>query len=206
MAPFWSVVNIDNGVVVRIGRLSRRRVELDQGHVAPELFQPVVAPGLGREDVQNDVEIVDEHPVALHLALDRAWPQLVLVLEALAHLVDDRLRLPRVTPAAQHEEVGIGADRPQIEDDDVLCQLLLSEAGDEASLFERCQSERILSRLDVVSLARGSAVQTSLLDLARNRWRNEVSDRLAAFDALSDLARRDRKLLDLEDLDVVGRN
>jgi hypothetical protein len=108
--------------------------------------------------VQDDVEVVDEDPVPLPLALDRTRAQLVLPLEAIADLADDRLRLPGVAPGAQHEEVGIDADRPQVEDDDVLRQLLLGEAGDEASLFERSQSERILSRLYALSLARAPAV------------------------------------------------
>jgi hypothetical protein len=60
----------------------------------------------------------------------------VVRLQPLANLVDDPLRLPRVPSAAQHEEVGIDADGPQVEDDDVLRQLVLSEAGDETSLFE----------------------------------------------------------------------
>jgi hypothetical protein len=97
--------------------------------------------------MEDDVEVVDDDPVALALAFDRARSHPVLLLEALAHLVDDRLRLPRIASAAQHEEVGVGANRPQVEDDDFLRQLLLGEAGDEASLFEGCQSEGILSRL-----------------------------------------------------------
>jgi hypothetical protein len=133
-------------LVVWSDDLSGRGVELDRGHVAPQLFEAVVAPRLRRKDVKDDVEVVDQDPVALALAFDRARPQLVLLFQTLAHLVDDRFCLPRVAPAAQHEEVGVDGDRPQVEDDDVLCQLLLREAGDEASLFEGCQSERILSR------------------------------------------------------------
>jgi hypothetical protein len=69
----------------------------------------------------------------------------MVALQAVTHLVDDRLRLARVPAGGQDEEIGIDADRPQVEDDDVLRQLLLGEAGDETSLFERGQSEMILS-------------------------------------------------------------
>jgi hypothetical protein len=69
----------------------------------------------------------------------------MVALQAIAHFVDDRLRLARVAPGRQYEEIGVDADRPQVEDDDVLRQLLLGEAGDETSLFERGQSEKILS-------------------------------------------------------------
>jgi hypothetical protein len=61
------------------------------------------------------------------------------------HLFEDRVRLPGVLARAEDEEVGVGADGPQVEDDDVLRQLATSEAGDQTSLFERGQSERILS-------------------------------------------------------------
>jgi hypothetical protein len=60
----------------------------------------------------------------------------VLALQAPLHLVEDRGRLPWVPSRTEDEEVGVGADRAQVEDDDVLRQLLLGEAGDEASLFE----------------------------------------------------------------------
>ena len=39
-------------------------------------------------------------------------------------------------PVAMTKIVGVGADGPHVEDDDVLRQLLLGEAGDAAGLFE----------------------------------------------------------------------
>ena len=117
-------------------KLRRRRVELDRGHVAPELLEAVVATGIGREDVKDDVEVVGEDPVPLVRAFDGARPELVVCLQPLPHLIRDRLRLAGIAPGAKDEEVRIRADRPQVEDDDVLRQLLLGEAGDEASLFE----------------------------------------------------------------------
>jgi hypothetical protein len=56
------------------------------------------------------------------------------------------------------------------------------------------------------SLARPSAVQTSPLDFVCHGRRNELVDRPAAGDALTELARGHRKLLDLEDLDVARGN
>jgi hypothetical protein len=119
-------------------------VELDRGHVAPELLETVVAASFRREDVQDDVEVVGEDPVPLRRAFDRPRPQPVVALQSPLHLVEDGVRLPWIPAGAEHEEVRVGADRPQIEDDDVLRQLLLSEAGDEASLFERGQSGTVL--------------------------------------------------------------
>jgi hypothetical protein len=58
------------------------------------------------------------------------------VLQAVANLVDDPLGLPRVLARAHDEEVGVRAHGAHVEDDDVLRQLLLSEAGDTTCLFE----------------------------------------------------------------------
>jgi hypothetical protein len=181
-------------------------VELDGRHVAPELLEAVVIPRLGREDVQDDVEVVREDPVPLSLALDGSRPQLVIALQALPDLVRDRLGLSRIAPVAQDEEVRVDADRPQVEDDDVLRQLLLGEAGNEASLIERGQSERVLSRLPNLILASALGIQPTANDLARHRRRHEAVDRLSGRQKLPDLTRRDRMLLDPEDLNVAFWN
>jgi hypothetical protein len=52
------------------------------------------------------------------------------------HLVIDGSGLPRVLARADDEEVGVGARGPHVEDDNVLRQLFLGEAGDAARLFE----------------------------------------------------------------------
>ncbi len=127
----------------------------------------------------------------------------MLALQAALHLVGDGLRLSGISPRAEHEEVGVRADGPQIEDDDVLRQLSLGEAGDEASLFERGQSGRVLSSLLNLILARPDVVQPSPLDLPCNGRGNEVVDRLTTGDPLTNLARRDRALVDLEHLHVA---
>jgi hypothetical protein len=116
--------------------LGGRGVELDRRHVAPELLEAVVAARLRGEDVEDDVQVVDEDPVSLAIALDRPRRHAVVALQALADLVIDRLRLASVPARAEDEEVRIRGDRPQIEDDDVLRQLLASESGDAAGLFE----------------------------------------------------------------------
>ena len=110
---------------------------LDRGHVVPELLEPVVVAGLGREDMQDDVEVVGDDPVALALAVDRVGEDpFIAVLEAVADLVHDRPRLTRVLAGADDEVVGVRAHRPHVEDDDLVGQLLLGEAGDSACLFE----------------------------------------------------------------------
>src|SRR5678815_3423929 len=55
------------------------------------------------------------------------------------HLVPDGLHLRRVAAGADDEEVRIDADRPHVEDHDVVRQLVLGNAGNPAGLFERVQ-------------------------------------------------------------------
>ena len=155
--------------------------------------------------MEHDVEVVREDPVPLRVALHRAGTQLVVGLQPLTDLVGDRLRLPWVASAGQDEEVGVGADRTQVEYEDVLRQLVLCEAGDEAGLFERGQSVRILSRLSGAILATALGIQPSPLDLASNLRRDQAVDGLPGRQPPPDLARRDGMLVDLEDTDVAGR-
>jgi hypothetical protein len=135
--------------------------------------------------VEDDVEVVGEDPIALRAALYRPRPDTVLPLQPALDFVEDRRRLPGVPPRAEDEEVGVGADGPQVEDDDVLRQLSLGEAGDEASLFERGQSEMVLSSLLGDILASVSGVQPASFDLARHSGRHEAVDRLAAGQPLA---------------------
>src|SRR6266536_2066298 len=104
--------------------------------VTPQILEPVVAARLRREHVQHDVEVVGDDPRPRGLAVDRDGSHTLVVLEPVVDLVVDRLRLPRVVPVADHEEIGEDADGPHVEDDDVLRQLFLRSAGDAAGLFE----------------------------------------------------------------------
>ena len=90
--------------------------------------------------MQDDVEVVDDDPRALRRAVDRVGQDPVVALQAGIHLVLDRLRLPRVLPGADDEEVRVDAHGPHVEDEDVFRQLALGEAGDVAGLFEGGQS------------------------------------------------------------------
>lgn len=61
------------------------------------------------------------------------------MLHTAVDLVVDGRGLPRVLSGADDEVVRVGAGGPHVEDDHVLCQLFLGQAGDAASLFERRQ-------------------------------------------------------------------
>jgi plasmid stability protein len=52
------------------------------------------------------------------------------------HLVPDGLRLPLVLAGGEHEEIRVAAHGSHVENEDVLRQLLLGEAGDTAGVFQ----------------------------------------------------------------------
>ena len=72
------------------------RGDFDERHVAPEILEPVEGARLGREDVQDDVEVVGDDPARLALAVDGARQQPLARASGGVHLVADRLRLARV--------------------------------------------------------------------------------------------------------------
>ena len=65
-----------------------RQAELDPGGLAPELIEPVEVPSLLDEDVEDAIEVVDEHPARLGQTLDPAGQQRVVVPSA---AIDDAL-------------------------------------------------------------------------------------------------------------------
>src|SRR3954453_14904901 len=72
----------------------------------------------------------------------------------------NRAPLPRVAARRDDEVVGEVADRPHVEDDDVVRQLLLRESGDAAGLFEGKQGwiSLLLGIGTSLSTARGRSI------------------------------------------------
>src|SRR4051794_11522503 len=75
--------------------------------LAPELLEAVEVARVGREDVHDDVEVVHEDPAGLGQAFDAAWGDPVVLLEALADAVGDRLRLAVRVAGADDEAVRV---------------------------------------------------------------------------------------------------
>jgi len=130
LEPAYSTVRVVND----------RDVQVDRRHVAPQLFEPVVLARIGREDVQDDIEVVRDDPGSLARPVDALREQPLVLLQPGVHLVPDRRALPRIAPGCNHEVVREGALGPHVEDHDVLRQLLEGESGDAAGLFEGVQS------------------------------------------------------------------
>ena len=136
--PFTAVRAGSIGETASLAR--RGALEIDLRHVAPQILERIEAARLGREDVQDDVEIVGDDPVAVALAVGGARKQL-LALHAEMDLVRDRLGLARVATGADDEVVGEDADRAHVENDDVFGQLFGRQGGDAARFFEWSQRD-----------------------------------------------------------------
>src|SRR5438552_9878437 len=81
-------------------RRALRRLEVVARHVAPQRLEAVVVPGVGREDVDDHVEVVHEDPARLTQALHPLGQELVLLLEPHVDPVVDRLGLAVGPPGA----------------------------------------------------------------------------------------------------------
>src|SRR5215212_6506977 len=77
------------------------------GRLAPELLEAIELARLGREDVDDHVEVVHQDPARLAEALDAAREQPMLLLEPVVDAVVDRLCLAVGVAGADDEEVGV---------------------------------------------------------------------------------------------------
>src|SRR5206468_3909193 len=80
-----------------------RGVEIRGRHVPHQLLEPVEAPRVRREHVQDDVEVVGHDPLALARAVDALWQEPLLLLQARVHLVPDRRGLAWGATCGDHE-------------------------------------------------------------------------------------------------------
>ena len=129
------------------GRLAEDGLPVDDLGIGPQAFEIVRGPRLGREDVQHDVAVVLQNPVADAVALETE----TLRSEFVHHAVDllgDGVHLSPAVAAADHEEVDDGRDAGEIEHADVLAAVVVGDlcapAGKETTLAN-------LIRTDVAS-------------------------------------------------------
>src|ERR671923_546270 len=68
--------------------------EFDARRVAPETFETVELPGRRREDVDDEIEVIDEHPLGALIPFE-VRGSYVLGFECLLHRIGNRVNLPR---------------------------------------------------------------------------------------------------------------
>ena len=100
-------------------RLPRRSTRA-RGHLAPQALERVELAHLGHEDVDDDVEVVHQHPLRLRQRPRRgAGGSPCSSLQPSVDRVVDRLDLAVGAARADHEVVGVVDDAAQVELDDV---------------------------------------------------------------------------------------
>ena len=88
--------------------------------VAPEVLEGVEAAFLSMEDVDDDVAVIDDDPMAHGVAIDCVGRDAVIVLEALHDLAGDSLEVRLGGAATNDEEIGEVRYASQIDRNDVL--------------------------------------------------------------------------------------
>src|SRR5262245_5027304 len=88
--------------------------------LAPELLAAVEVARVRGEDVHDAVEVVEQDPAGLAIALGAAREEAVVgVLQLLVDRVVDRLRLALGVAGADHEVVGVADNPAQVDHADV---------------------------------------------------------------------------------------
>src|SRR5687768_7325417 len=97
--------------------------------VAPEALEVVESSLLGSEDVHHDVDVVEEPPAGVTLALTSGRADVELLPERALDLLDHGLDLPGGRRRADHEVVRDHDQLAHVQDDDVLSLLRRGGAG-----------------------------------------------------------------------------
>jgi hypothetical protein len=82
----------------------------------PEAFQSVVFAGLGRENVDQQVAVIRQHPFGLAVPFDIGGQLAGLMFQAQTDFVADGLHLPLISAGADDEVVGESGDAGEVED------------------------------------------------------------------------------------------
>ena len=88
------------------------------------------------EDVDHDIPVIEHGPLAVGFSVNAPRNPVVGGAELLLDLVADGAEVGFGGSRANHEEIRDRGNAPEIENDDVVCLLEVSHAGDLSSQFE----------------------------------------------------------------------
>ena len=99
--------------------------------IAPHFFQLVKLAGFGCHDVHHDVDVIDQHPLQVLLALVAVRDLAQLFLHLFFHRIGDGPDLGLVVGLANNEEVSHGLRYfTQVEGNDVFAFFILDSPDD----------------------------------------------------------------------------
>ncbi len=99
-----------------------------QEHIrlAPQPFQVVVQTLLFQEQMHDHIAVVHQHPAALRHAFDGMRQLAIVLLDAGAHIVNQRLKLPVTVAVSDDEEIGDDGVGAQVEEDNIFRFLIFN--------------------------------------------------------------------------------
>ncbi len=120
---------------VRRARPAAALLPVEAGGIAPDVLERVIGAVLGREDVDDEVAVVDEGPAALLGALD-AELGLAELLHLLVDLDGDGVALPARGRRDDHEVVDQRGGLAQVEQEDIPGAVVVGDPGAEPGVLQ----------------------------------------------------------------------
>ena len=109
--------------------------------VAPEVLERIEAALLLVENVDDDVGVIDDDPMAHRVAIDGDRGDFVVHLEALLDFARNRLEMGLGGAAANHKKIREAGDAPQVDGNEVFGLFIGGKFRAADSQFCPCQDE-----------------------------------------------------------------
>ena len=107
-------------------------MEREAWGIAPEIFEAIDGAFILVKDMDDDVGIIGDDPLAGGVAIDGGGGDLVIDLEAFVEFGGDGFEMGLGVPGADDKEVGECGDTAEVEGDDILGFFFGSVEGAEA--------------------------------------------------------------------------
>jgi hypothetical protein len=111
-----------------------------QRGVAPEIFEVVEFAHVAAHDVDDHVEIIQDHPGGVDGAVGSARALVVLFFEILLDFIDNGAEVRLAGAGADNEVISDAGDLAEVEDDNVFCLFVVRQFAAEQSQFSGVHS------------------------------------------------------------------
>jgi len=103
--------------------------------LAPQPFQVVIQALLFYEQMDDHIAVVHQHPAAFRHTFNGMGKLDVVLLDAGAHVIHQRFKLPVTVAVGNDEEVGDDGVGAQVEEDNILRLFIFNNLYDMSSQF-----------------------------------------------------------------------